>query len=135
MACSAVLLKPHVSQIYFSQFCPKEVFHHASVALRINGDRISLIVFKEVWTNHSSPPKSTPNIDFFGILSCFLKFLCIFITPITSVLFIHILIHLQMGLISEDYELRKFRIFTQLLEAPINKTTSHFVVHWLQTLG
>ena len=135
MACSVVLLKPHVSQIHFSQFWLKEVFHHASVALRINGDRISLIVFKEVWTNDSSRQKSTPNSDFVGILSCFLKFLWIFITPITTVLFIHIPIHLKMGLIAEDYKLRKFRIFIQLLEAPINKTTSHFVVHWLQTLG
>ena len=54
MAYNTVLLEPHVIYVHIVQFGPKEIRYHPSVALTIDGDGITNVILKKVWTNDAA---------------------------------------------------------------------------------
>jgi len=56
VTCCAVLLKPQLPHIHVMQFMNKAVLNHVSVAVTIDSNVLTGIVFEEVRANDSSRP-------------------------------------------------------------------------------
>ena len=103
VACSAILLEPHVIGIHIIHFRPQEVAYHRSVALAVDVDN----VLKEVRTDDSARPKSASNSDFLGMHLELVYLAWIGIVPNSIILLVHISIHPKIGLIAKN-DLAKF---------------------------
>ena len=97
---SAILLKPYVIGIHIIHFRPQEVAYHRSVALAGYGN--AHFVLEEVRSDDSARPKSTLNSDFLGMHLELVYLAWIGIVPNSTILLVHISIHLKMGLIAKD---------------------------------
>jgi len=134
VARSAILLEPHVIGIHIIHFRPQEVAYHRSVALAVDDYGNARFVLEEVRTDDFARSKSAPNSDFFGMHLELVYLAWIGIVPNSTILFVHISIHLKMGLIVKDDLFGEIWVNFQLLQNPISEHTLSMVVY-LKFLG
>ena len=129
MACSAILLEPHVIGIHFR---PQEVAYHQSVALAVDGYGNARFVLEEVWTDDSTRPKSASN--FLGMHLELVYLAWIGIIPNSTILLVHTSIHPKMGLIAKDDLFGEIWVNFQLLQNPISEHTTLSMIVYLKFL-
>jgi len=131
---SAILLEPHVIDIHIIHFRPQEVAYHQSVTLAINGYGNARFVLEEVRTDDSARPKSAPNSDFLGMHLELVYLAWIDIVSNSTILLVHISIHLKMGITKDDL-FGEIWVNFQLLQNPISKYMALSMVVYLKFLG
>ena len=77
----------------------KKVRIHRFIEFFIDSNALASIVLEEIWTDNVGGLKSTPNIDFDGIHWMLLDLMWINIVPNSTILFVNILIHSDIGLL------------------------------------
>ena len=99
VACSAVLLKPNVTNSLLFNFGEQKFFQHGPITLAINCNSLSLLIFGGKWLNYASGPKSAPNSDslYLGRLcnACVLVYCC----PNATILLAYIPAKIKMSFI------------------------------------
>ena len=88
VARSAVLLKPNVANIILFNFCELKFVQHGSIAIAIDCNGLSLLIFEEKWPNYAFEPKSAPNSDSFWILRLFNICVQVFCAPNATILLV-----------------------------------------------
>ena len=124
VACGVWYIAPfywnHVLSVHIIHFRPQEVAHR-SVVLAVDGYGNGRFVLEEVRTDDSARPKSTPNSDFLGMHLELVYLAWISIVPNSTILLVHIFIHLKMGLIVKDDLFGEIWVNFQLLQNPISE--------------
>ena len=135
VACSAVLLEPHVVYVHIVQLGPKEIGYHHSVALVIDGDDLTNVVFKKVWTNDASGPKSAPNSNFLWMHCHLVNLVWVGIIPYMTIVLVNIAIDPKICLFTKDNFLAKIGVLFQMLRSPVSEQTVLSMVVNFELLG
>ncbi|KYN43256.1 hypothetical protein ALC56_02319 [Trachymyrmex septentrionalis] len=100
MACGTVLLKPHIGHINIIQFRQKELCYHVAISSTSNSHCLTSLIFKKVWSNDASSPKSTPNSDTLWMHLFFDNHMWVLRTPKAAILVINKAIKVKMCFIA-----------------------------------
>lgn len=99
VARNAVPLKPNVVSIISSNSGQKKwVIRELLIAPAVDGDGLADAVLYEIWTDDAASLNSTPDSEFFGMHWILLGLIWIGIVPNSSILFVHVPIYPEMGL-------------------------------------
>ena len=135
VARSTVLLEPHVVYVHIVQSGPNEIGNHSSVAVAVDDDGHTNVVFKKVRTNHASDPKSAPDGNFLWMHCHLMNLLWVGVIPYTADLLVYKAIHPKMRLVAKDDFSAKIGVLFQTLRCPVSKQTALSVVINFELLG
>ena len=71
VAHSIVLLNANVNDILLFNFCEQKFVQHGPITIAIGCNGLSLLIFKQKWSNYSSRPKSELNSESFWVCRLF----------------------------------------------------------------
>ena len=89
VARSAVLLKTNVANILLFNFCAQKFDQHVPITIAIDCNRLSLLIFEEIWPNYASGSKSAPNSDSFWVRRLFNVCMRVFCAPNATILLVY----------------------------------------------
>ena len=93
--CGIVLLKPHIGHINIIQFRQKELCYYVAISSIINSCCLTSLIFKKVWSDDASCPKSASNSDILWVHLFFANHTWILRIPNTAILAINKVIEVK----------------------------------------
>ena len=89
VARSAVLLKPNIANCNFDLICEQKFVKHSPITIAIDFSGLSLLIFKEKWSNYASGSKSAPNSDSFWVRRLFNVWVRVFYAPNATIFLVY----------------------------------------------
>ena len=117
----------HICSKSYSSIATKKVNYHMTTMLWIDGDSCSIVIFEEVWSNHTFG-QYTKQWLFLDVMASFQ------LVEDTTILFINISTECEMFFIAEKNFVRKITVQCLLLKHPIHVSTTLWLVSSLQLL-
>ena len=97
VASSAVFLKPNVANIFLFNFCAQKFIQLGPIAIAIDCNGLSLLIFEEKWPNYASSRKSVPNSESFWERLLFNVCVLVFCAPNATILLVYIPAKIKMS--------------------------------------
>ena len=99
---SAVLLKLNVANILLFNFCEQKFIQHNLIAIAIDCNSLSLLIFKEKLPNNANGPKGALNSDSFWVRWLFNVCVRVFCAPNATILLVYIPAKIKISFILKD---------------------------------
>ena len=109
-------------------FCEQKFVQHGPIAIAIDGNGLSLLIYEEKWPNYASGIKSGPNSDSFWVRPLFnvcVRQFCLLTYPPRS----------KWASSEKIISFAKIVIFCKSIANPLSKTKTHCMFNWLQLLN